>query len=247
MTLTPIDTTAQTELLTAKQIHPLTSKKFKFSFYSDGVQSTILGAFCILLLTATTLSLGSCASFHTPLSRELLQQQQPGSPSATTENGDGKTSKKTAGLGIGAKSNRAPAGADSESAVAFDWPVDEARMTRGFLPQKRRPHLGIDLAAPKGTPILASHQGLVIYAGRDFRGFGKMILIESGYGWATLYAHLDKILVSEGQRVAQGDVLGGMGRTGRATGYHLHFEIRKERGPVNPLPLLPNGSSLAIL
>lgn len=131
-----------------------------------------------------------------------------------------------------------PADLGSDAAL-FDWPVDRARMTRGFLPNKRRPHLGIDLAAPKGTPILASRSGVVIYRGRDFRGFGRMVMIESGDGWATLYAHLDKFYVEEGQRVAMGDMIGAMGRTGRATGVHLHFEIRKQRGPVDPLPLLP--------
>lgn len=145
-------------------------------------------------------------------------------------------------------SDRGPDGAEEaasapESAraseVLFDWPVDSARLTRGFMPAKRRPHLGIDLAANRGTPILAARGGLVIYRGRDFRGFGKMVLIESGDGWATLYAHLDKFYVNEGQRVAMGEMVGAMGRTGRASGNHLHFEIRKERGPVDPLPLLP--------
>ena len=68
----------------------------------------------------------------------------------------------------------------------FDWPVDRARLSRGYKPGGRRPHMGIDLAAPKKTPVYAAHQGMVIYAGRDFRGFGNMILIESGHGWATL-------------------------------------------------------------
>lgn len=132
-----------------------------------------------------------------------------------------------------------------DESFSFDWPVDSARLTRGFGYKGRRAHLGIDLAAPKGTPILSAQKGNVIYAGRDFRGFGKMVLIESGYGWATLYAHLDKILVTEGQNVSQGEVIGSMGRTGRATGVHLHFEIRKDRGPVDPLPLLPSGRTIA--
>lgn len=127
----------------------------------------------------------------------------------------------------------------------FDWPVDKARLTRGFMPNKKRPHLGLDLAAPKGTPILAAKAGTVIYQGKAFHGFGKMVLIESGGGWATLYAHLNKILVKEGQKLEQGQVLGEMGRTGRATGVHLHFEVRKDRGPVDPLPLLPAGRELA--
>lgn len=124
--------------------------------------------------------------------------------------------------------------------VEFDWPVDKARLTRGFLPRKRKPHLGIDLASPKGTPIFASAEGIVIYAGHDFRGYGKMVLIESSNSWATLYAHLDKIYITEGQKVQMGDVLGSMGRSGRATGTHLHFEMRKNKAPVNPLVYLPS-------
>jgi murein DD-endopeptidase MepM/ murein hydrolase activator NlpD len=129
----------------------------------------------------------------------------------------------------------------------FDWPVDEARMTRGFsldpTGKRRRPHLGIDLAAPKGTRILAAHDGLVVYAGKDFKGFGKMILIEGKNQWATLYAHLTKALVSEGDVVRQGDLIGQMGRTGRASGVHLHFEIRKDKTPVDPLSYLPRPTS----
>lgn len=169
---------------------------------------------CIITLG----TFGSCTTFHTPLSREYL-----------APNGNSTRI---------AASDHSPS--IEQQPLNFDWPVDRARMTRGFLPNKRRPHLGIDLAAPKGTPILAAQAGTVIYAGREFRGYGKMVLVESGDGWATLYAHFDKILVSEGQKVRQGEVVGAMGRTGRATGVHLHFEIRKNRGPIDPLPLLPN-------
>ena len=168
---------------------------------------------------ATLGTLGSCTTFHTPLSREYLAPNGSNTRVAASDHN--------------------PRLIESSS-LTFDWPVDRARMTRGFLPNKRRPHLGIDLAAPKGTPILASQAGTVIYAGREFRGYGKMVLIESGNGWATLYAHFDKILVSEGQKVRQGEVVGAMGRTGRATGVHLHFEVRKDRGPIDPLPLLPS-------
>lgn len=145
-----------------------------------------------------------------------------------------------------ASTPRAPASlpAYSESSF-FDWPVDSARLTRGFLPHKRRPHLGLDLAAPRGTPILAAHSGIVIYRGRDFRGFGNMIMIESRDGWATLYAHLDKFYVEQGQRVRIGEMVGAMGRTGRATGVHLHFEIRRNRHPVDPLKYLPGGVKVA--
>lgn len=130
----------------------------------------------------------------------------------------------------------------------FDWPVWEARMTRGFLPKvarkRKRPHKGIDLAAPRGSAILASHEGTVIYTGSGFKGYGKMIMIENSEGWATLYGHLDKIIVFEGKRVKQGEVIGALGNTGRSSGPHLHFEIRKLNGPVDPLPLLPAGEAL---
>lgn len=167
--------------------------------------------------------LGSCSTFHTPLSREYFAAGSPNNRVAASDHNP-----------------------TIEQPITFDWPVDRARMTRGFLPNKKRPHLGIDLAAPKGTPILAAQAGTVIYAGREFRGYGKMVLIESGDGWATLYAHFDKILIAEGQKVRQGEVIGAMGRTGRATGVHLHFEIRKNRGPVDPLPLLPHSATAGL-
>lgn len=149
----------------------------------------------------------------------------------------------------------------SEGEISFDWPVDEARFVRGFLivpesessskkgksKKKRRSHSGIDLANRRGTPILAAQSGRVIYTGSGFRGYGRLVIIEHNNEWATFYSHLDKILVKQGQVVAKGQKIGLMGRTGRATGVHLHFEIRHQRRPVNPLlylPPVPGSSSL---
>ncbi len=168
-------------------------------------------------------SLISCSSFNSPLSSGNFQ-----TPAANE--------KRTVAVRTAASDQPLTIIQD----MTFDWPVDSARMTRGFLPNKRKPHLGIDLAAPKGTPILAAQAGTVIYAGREFKGYGKMVLIESGDGWATLYAHFDKILVSEGQKVRKGYVVGAMARIGSSTCVHLHFEIRHNRGPIDPLPLLPH-------
>jgi len=135
---------------------------------------------------------------------------------------------------------------------AFDWPVWEARMSRGYLPKgtkrRKRPHKGIDMAAQRGIAVMASHDGVIIYAGKEFKGYGKMIMIESNNpnsaGYATLYGHLDKIVVYEGQNVRQGEVIGALGNTGRSSGPHLHFEIRTLDGPIDPLPFLPAGSAL---
>ncbi len=130
----------------------------------------------------------------------------------------------------------------------FDWPVWEARMTRGYLPRgkgrRKRPHKGIDLAAPRGSAVMSAHDGTIIYTGSGFKGYGKMIMIESNDGWATLYGHLDKIVVYEGKKIRQGEVIGALGNTGRSSGPHLHFEIRQLNGPVDPLPLLPAGDAL---
>ncbi len=123
-------------------------------------------------------------------------------------------------------------------------------MTRGFFlhdpkGRQKKPHLGIDLAAPRGTPIYAAHDGTVIYVGREFKGFGKMIMVEGTGGFASLYAHLVRTRAKEGQIVRQGDLIGDMGRTGRASGVHLHFEIRTPQGPVDPLEFLPNAYKYA--
>ncbi len=126
----------------------------------------------------------------------------------------------------------------------LDWPVDSAKLTRGFLPYaKPRPHLGLDLAAPRGTPILASQGGVVIYAGSGFSGYGRFVIIENETGWATFYGHLDKILVKNGDPIAQGQTIGKMGKTGRASGNHLHFELRQNKKAIDPLSFLPQGSS----
>jgi murein DD-endopeptidase MepM/ murein hydrolase activator NlpD len=186
---------------------------------------------CLWISLIGLTSLGSCATYHTPLSRSIVQE--------SLNTPDFRTTDSTTMAADAKKIQFA------DKTDLFDWPVDDARMTRGYLPAKRRPHLGIDLASKKNTPILASQGGTVIYAGREFRGYGRMIMIESGNGWATLYAHMEKILVQEGEKVSQGQIVGAMGRSGRATGVHLHFEIRKDRGPIDPLPLLPNGSRVA--
>lgn len=115
------------------------------------------------------------------------------------------------------------------------WPVSSPRITQGFKPGSRRSrHQGIDLGGPKNTPIMAAHDGKVIYTGRDFRGYGKLVIIESHNGYATFYAHLNTINTKEGKWVMAGEKIGGMGRTGRATGVHLHFELRIAEVAVDP-------------
>jgi len=95
-------------------------------------------------------------------------------------------------------------------------------------------HQGVDIANHMGTPIYASADGVVDFAGR-LAGYGNYISIDHGYGFKTKYGHLQKIVVKKGEKVRRGDLIAKMGRTGLATGSHLHYEVRIINKPVNPL------------
>lgn len=94
-------------------------------------------------------------------------------------------------------------------------------------------HKGVDIAAPMGTDVYCAAQGKVIFAGQK-SGYGNCVIIEHGNGLATLYGHLSKILVDANQQVKIGDVIAKVGNTGRSTGPHLHYEVRKNNTPINP-------------
>jgi len=96
-------------------------------------------------------------------------------------------------------------------------------------------HEGVDFTAPIGTEIYASGDGLIVKAGRNFGGYGNQVVIDHGYSYSTVYAHLSKILVQEGQRVKRGQVIGYVGNTGKSTAPHLHYEVRKNAIAVNPI------------
>ncbi len=95
-------------------------------------------------------------------------------------------------------------------------------------------HSGLDFGAPCGTPIKAAGTGVIISAGFNRGGYGNMTLINHGNGLSTLYGHQSSIIVSEGQSVTQGQVIGYVGSTGKSTGCHLHFEVRVGGTPVDP-------------
>jgi murein DD-endopeptidase MepM/ murein hydrolase activator NlpD len=127
--------------------------------------------------------------------------------------------------------------------VDFIWPVTGRissifGLRRFFNEQERRPHNGLDIAAAEGTPIKATANGTVIDAGNFFFS-GNMIYLDHGQGIISLYAHLKEIAVKPGDVIKQGQIIGKLGQTGRATGPHLHFAIIANQTLIDPVFMLP--------
>lgn len=107
---------------------------------------------------------------------------------------------------------------------------------------ERSLHRGIDIGTSSNRPVKATADGIVMRTGRD-GALGNTVAVSHGFGVVTRYAHLAKVTVEPGQSVRQGDIIGYVGRTGRATGYHLHYEVRVDGRPVNPLGYMLDGLS----
>jgi murein DD-endopeptidase MepM/ murein hydrolase activator NlpD len=129
------------------------------------------------------------------------------------------------------------------SAIPSLWPV-HGQITGGFgermdpLSGEESVHNGVDISAPKGTEITATGDGVVVDAGRHESGYGNEIVIDHGRGIETKYGHLSEVYVVAGQEVKAGEVIGAVGMTGKATGPHLHYEVRVGQAPVNPAKFL---------
>jgi murein DD-endopeptidase MepM/ murein hydrolase activator NlpD len=116
------------------------------------------------------------------------------------------------------------------------WPVpyDVAQVSSDFgaLRGSSR-HQGLDLTAPKGTKVRATAEGRVVFAGKS-GDFGRLVVIDHSGGYETRYAHLKSIAVEKGKKLKRGTVIGTVGKSGNATGFHLHYEVRLQGTPVNP-------------
>ncbi len=149
--------------------------------------------------------------------------------------------------GVRGKS-RAPSGAPSgsgdladvayrEAELAFGWPVT-GRFSSGFGRRGRRDHEGIDIAARSGTPVRAAEAGRVTHSGW-LGDYGRVVIVKHAGHYSTVYAHNRRNKVRKGAFVEKGQLLAEVGASGNASGPHLHFEIRRERKPENPLRFLP--------
>jgi len=117
------------------------------------------------------------------------------------------------------------------------WPIDGS-INSGFGARGAGFHDGIDIGAPEGTPIRAAEKGEVIYSDQ-IRGYGNIVIVRHSGGIVSVYAHNQVNLVHEGQSVDRGEVIAKVGSTGRVTGPHLHFEIRKNNAAQDPMRYLP--------
>ena len=123
------------------------------------------------------------------------------------------------------------------------WPVLTGTVVSSFGPRGDSFHDGIDIACPKGTPVYASHSGRVMYADDGLTGYGNLVIVRHKSGFTTVYAHNNRLRVSEGDEVKKGERIADSGNTGKSSGPHLHYEVRVKDGngryvAVDPLPIL---------
>jgi murein DD-endopeptidase MepM/ murein hydrolase activator NlpD len=134
----------------------------------------------------------------------------------------------------------------------FIWPMPKGQITQGFGPSQlsfepafagfAHFHTGVDVAGPENDPVLAADDGRVVQAATGSSGYGNYVVIGHASGISTLYGHLNQLLVKPGDQVKQGDTVGLEGSTGYSTGPHVHFEVRVNGVPVDPLSYLPAGA-----
>ena len=192
----------------------------------------------------------------TPSADKQEQEQQPQNlPAETTETppaAEQKTGAAPVPRDRPAEAAKAPAAAVSKPAAKEDAPKKPAAKAKaGFLlpvqgrivsefgPKSGGLHNdGLNIAAPRGTPILATADGEIAYAGDGLPGFGNLILIRHDDGWTSAYAHADSMAVKRGDKVQRGGTIGAVGSTGTVVEPQLHFELRKHDRAVDPKPLL---------
>ena len=151
----------------------------------------------------------------------------------------GPSTPTTSDADAGARSDQAAAAAEPPKASAtakFRWPV-KGKVIAQFGPRPDKSHNdGINIAVPQGAEVLASEGGTVAYAGNELKGYGNLVLIRHENNWVSAYAHNDQLLVKRGDKVRRGQTIAKAGNTGTVDQPQVHFELRQDSKPVDPLP-----------
>lgn len=155
----------------------------------------------------------------------------PHKPTKTAARGPKKKSARTA-------SKRSTVSPRPATPIKLIWPI-RGTITRHFIQSGRQRHDGIDIAAPRGSTIRAAADGKVIFSDWGPGGYGRLVIVQHTANIVTVYAHNERNLVQRNQRVKKGQAIATVGRSGRATGYHLHFEVRLKTVPKPPFTFLP--------
>lgn len=120
----------------------------------------------------------------------------------------------------------------------FAFPTQKLVISSPFGKRGKKMHTGIDIAADGGSPVFAAESGVVIYSNDEIKGYGNLVIIKHSNDISTVYAHNKKNLVKKNDIVSKGQKIALVGKTGKAHGTHLHFEVRKDKEPVNPMGFL---------
>lgn len=191
------------------------------------------------------LSPSGCMAVHEPkvIKRQWRIEKVDGLPPKTVDP-DPETAKRIAAESARIRAARAPDTAATDWQAAMQWPAT-GRISGVYGSQRvlngtpRDPHLGLDIAAPTGTVVKAPWNGTVRLVADDMVLTGGTLLLDHGHGVSTIYIHLSRIDVVEGQRVTAGDPIAAIGATGRASGPHLHFQVHWFQEKLDPALLLP--------
>jgi murein DD-endopeptidase MepM/ murein hydrolase activator NlpD len=179
-----------------------------------------------------------------PVSAATRADAPPGNAAKAKRNSAVATARRSPAPPARKTAARGPVEARVAAASAgFDWPVHGPVVAR-FGAQRDGLHSGgIAIAVAEGTPIRSAADGVVIYAGSGLKSFGNLALVRHADNYVTAYGHAKELAVKRGDQVKRGDVIGRSGQTGQASTPRVHFEIRKDSAPVDPMPLLKRSSA----
>lgn len=204
------------------------------------------GAALVCAAACAALMMGSlvgCEAAAAPPNQTIQPAASQSAPSEFPE--------EVGGSAIGTSSSTPP---DEEGASedAWTWPVEDAYFLSALYGERTHPvtgettsHSGVDIPADSGTGVMAAVDGVVLAAEFD-KLYGNYVVLDHGNGLTSLYGHMSKLLVAEGDGVEAGQTIGAVGATGQATGAHLHFEVQQDGEPTHPLAFYP-GMSFEVL